>query len=635
MSAQISILRSLKVNINILAISTGNFKSFLFTYDGRSNLSLQIIRERCCKMAEHLATFDYHINRPLSFPLFHEEPVSLTWLPVRDWPEGTETGLEGENLPISATIRDPRLALCLCSRYVAIEGFGHEYDTYVLGPEPGLSSPCKRLVRHRITKIRFIPTHIVESERSKVARFQGFRSSVLDSSYGEVLVTHSSKLRGVSVFVKGLRVAGIRAQLQTIRVLRESNDEFPTNCLFFETLGIRVELPDNSGFNRVIQPISPGRCEIREGLILYIVPSDDSQSSNVTSYYRPARDIQGKMSQQYKVAVKTSHKLGRFSTEDPSREAAAINYIISNTEQELNNSTSSSSSGIKAEYLREGLNHIMQPIVMSSDDSRQYLVTALYDSDLLLESIGPEATLPSNPARVRKIFRQLAHAVFVLHNCGVSHRDISLENILIQVETLTMLQQAALDAAEGLEEKDECSVSAIPLSERCVLIDFELSQLIQTRTIEEAGTEIPNDNLLEGETENNPVLVRNQCLGKIFYLPLENRGKSNEPIDPFACDMWALGIVLLMMTTGRFPFDRDSHESAYTFYHHVRYESLQNVLIPSPHVRNSSASELRPLNTIAPADAIDAILRLLQPDRRQRITASQLMQHPYVAADER
>lgn len=202
----------------------------------------------------------------------------------------------------------------------------------------------------------------------------------------------------------------------------------------------------------------------------------------------------------------------------------------------------------------------------------------------------------------------------------------------------TSLQIIALDAANMLHlescqgDMEANEPTQIP-KERVALLDFETCCRIPMVPSSDVHTATPtNRDTVTNITALEPMLLRNQAIGKEFYTPIETRGKLHEPIDGYACDMWALGIILLIMLTSRYPFLPRNEESAFAFYKHLRYHDVGDLLAP-PVGRHSFSTihDKRPLKSMFPNDAIEVMRLLLHPDRRKRMTAAQLLRHPWVA----
>ncbi|KAJ2540752.1 Serine/threonine protein kinase, partial [Coemansia sp. RSA 1933] len=119
-------------------------------------------------------------------------------------------------------------------------------------------------------------------------------------------------------------------------------------------------------------------------------------------------------------------------------------------------------------------------------------------------STNPYFQLPNNDALIRRLFLQLVSALQHCHKQGVYHRDIKPENVLV--------------SRDGLNVK---------------LIDFGLST-------------------------NEPWCREIGC-GSAYYMSPECQGGIHTKVDQYAAapnDVWALGIILINLTTGRNPWNR-------------------------------------------------------------------------------
>lgn len=176
----------------------------------------------------------------------------------------------------------------------------------------------------------------------------------------------------------------------------------------------------------------------------------------------------------------------------------------------------------------------------------------------------------------------LFQAVFHLQKKGVCHRDISLENLL-------------------LDEDDNL-----------VLIDPGLSLRVPY-------SDPYNYGFVSDVSCGGPrLLMKAQGQGgQLAYTPPEIINKS-EYVDAFALDMWAVGIVLFIMLVGRAPFEW-AHPTD------QRYEKAS---------RGDLKSLLKLLEIRLSPEAIDLLQGFFHHDPRKRLTLAEVMNHPWVQGKE-
>ncbi|OCF41647.1 CAMK protein kinase [Kwoniella heveanensis CBS 569] len=161
--------------------------------------------------------------------------------------------------------------------------------------------------------------------------------------------------------------------------------------------------------------------------------------------------------------------------------------------------------------------------LMSDDENRRRMILPAPRPDPELASEGANGWDRDGEGFVRRIFGELTRAVGWLHEVGVVHRDIKLENILFTVNPFTL---------------PPTSTGSIPLDQLphpgplVKLTDFGLSRFISIST----------------------PLLQTRCGSESFAAPEIIMGK---PYDGRQTDAWAMGVVLYGLIVGELPFDRE------------------------------------------------------------------------------
>ena len=168
----------------------------------------------------------------------------------------------------------------------------------------------------------------------------------------------------------------------------------------------------------------------------------------------------------------------------------------------------------------------------------------------------------------RNVFLQILNGLQTLHSYGIAHRDMSLENLMITT------------------------------SGRVVIIDFGMALRV---------------NILPcGEHYLLPHL--GHCGKKNYIAPevLANVPQFNASLT----DMWGLGVILFMLLTGVPPV-----ESATPL--DPRFRKISN---------GGLASMLVHWNIELTFPAVDLLTRMLKPNPIDRLTISQILEHPWIRA---
>jgi serine/threonine protein kinase len=179
----------------------------------------------------------------------------------------------------------------------------------------------------------------------------------------------------------------------------------------------------------------------------------------------------------------------------------------------------------------------------------------------------------------------LCRAVQGLHHLqsvGVCHRDLSLENVLVD-------------------------------RENCLIIDMGMCLRVPYSDPAKAG--------------NITDVTRGACLRRLMR-PQGVCGKHNymspeifsntAPFDGFAIDLWAAGVILYIMLTGFPPYDQANRTDQ-------RFDLIVN---------GNLVRQLRSWGIQVSDDAGDLLQSMLKLDPRDRLTLAEVMAHPWVVNGE-
>jgi serine/threonine protein kinase len=185
--------------------------------------------------------------------------------------------------------------------------------------------------------------------------------------------------------------------------------------------------------------------------------------------------------------------------------------------------------------------------------------------------------------QARVWFRQLSQGLFHLQKKGICHRDLSLENILL----------------------DEYG--------QLVIVDLGLALRVPYA---DASNQGGVSDVSEG-SQRLLMKAQGQC-GELLYIAPELLEKE-DAFDGFAVDLWSAGVILFVSLVGLAPF-RWAHHSD------VRYSQIANGRL---------RELLRDLGLPLSDEAADLLQNMLWRDPRKRLTLAQVMNHPWVAQQSR
>lgn len=197
----------------------------------------------------------------------------------------------------------------------------------------------------------------------------------------------------------------------------------------------------------------------------------------------------------------------------------------------------------------------------------------------LFDRVAAGGPLPE--AAARRLAAQLAAGLAHCHALGVFHRDLKPENVLLTREGDAKLSDFGLGYLQGPAGGGG---GGVPASAR------------QAAAVADGGQ-------LAGDTA---LLLDTTCGTPAFVAPevLRRAGYAGGP-----ADVWSLGVTLFVALTGRLPFDEPSLGSLF------RKICAAAFTIP-PRV---------------PPGAADLLRRMIVPDPAGRLTAAEVLAHPWVS----
>jgi len=213
--------------------------------------------------------------------------------------------------------------------------------------------------------------------------------------------------------------------------------------------------------------------------------------------------------------------------------------------------------------------HVVVPLDLLSDERCLYSVLPYCNGGELFDRLEQHEKFSEQEARYW--MRQLLKGIDCLHGHGICHRDISLENLLVNDDS-------------------------------CVIIDLGMCLRIP----------------VSEQSNHLRLLMQPQgTCGKWHYMSPEI-ALNREPFDGFAVDMWAAGVILFLMLTGFPPWERPLLTDDRFRYMTAGY------LAP---MLTEWKLELSP-------EAMDLLQRMLWHDARDRLSLRQVRAHPWILNDD-
>ncbi|GMH62265.1 hypothetical protein TL16_g03439, partial [Triparma laevis f. inornata] len=217
----------------------------------------------------------------------------------------------------------------------------------------------------------------------------------------------------------------------------------------------------------------------------------------------------------------------------------------------------------------EGGGNVLRSIISLSDEKYLYSILEYCNGGELFDHV--EASGRFTEPRARWWFRQILSGLKVLQDRGVCHRDMSLENMMVN-------NSSALIIDMGM----------------CLRIPYQDS----------AGNTVSG---VSGTATNRLLLRAGRGCGKPNYMSPEILAEQS--FDGFSIDLWACGVMLFIMVTGVPPFDRAQPQDP-RFSMAAVNSQLRQMLVGW----NMAASE----------ECMDLMQRMLRARPEERLTLAQV-----------
>uniref|UniRef100_A0A667XBK4 non-specific serine/threonine protein kinase n=1 Tax=Myripristis murdjan TaxID=586833 RepID=A0A667XBK4_9TELE len=235
-------------------------------------------------------------------------------------------------------------------------------------------------------------------------------------------------------------------------------------------------------------------------------------------------------------------------------------------------------------YQCQGNGNILELIQFFEDSSCFYLVFEKLRGGSIFTHIQNRKYFDELEAS--KVVRDIAQALDFLHTKGIAHRDLKPENILCEyTDRVSPVKICDFDLGSGVKLSSACTPITTPeLTTPCGSAEYMAPEVVEVFTDEAS-----------------------------FY---DKR-----------CDLWSLGVILYILLSGSPPFTGhcgsdcgwDRGETCKTCQSHL-FESIQQGKYEFPDKDWAHISE----------EAKDLISKLLVRDATLRLSAAQVLKHPWV-----
>jgi serine/threonine protein kinase len=265
-------------------------------------------------------------------------------------------------------------------------------------------------------------------------------------------------------------------------------------------------------------------------------------------------------------------------------------------------SSSTTTTTTAASTLMHDVN-VLLPRDILSDQRYLYSVMPYCNGGELFERLDLRNERFSEP-EARYWMDQLLNGLSHLQNVGVCHRDISLENILVHDDTISLI----IDLGMCVRYPVVSTTSTTTTTTTTATLPPAVASL---SIVDHNGT--PSPPPLPTTTTSSSCLISPQgTCGKWIYMSPEIY--KNKAFHGPTVDLWATGVILFLLLTGFPPWDRacDTDER-------YRYMSAGYLV-----------QMLTEWNIPISADAMDLLQRMLFADPMDRLSLEQVRAHPWM-----
>lgn len=225
--------------------------------------------------------------------------------------------------------------------------------------------------------------------------------------------------------------------------------------------------------------------------------------------------------------------------------------------------------------------NVIMPLDVLFDERNLYTITPFCTGGELF-GVLEEQTRYSEPEG-RYLLKCILNGLESLQMVGLCHRDISLENIMVN-------------------------------NEQTIVIDLGMCLLIPFLDNEEGDIDLPGNVDYRDRRAQRCLITRKPRARKLFYMA--SKVLSERPVDGHAIDIWAVGVCLIMMLTDKIPWRRASPND--DLFRNMSAGNLSDILENDWHI---------PLS----GDATDLLQQMLFENPHERHSLQQIRAHPWMS----